>query len=154
MEFKDRIRELRIQRKLTLSQLAAAMNKSEGAIRSWETGRAKPDADSLVKLSSFFGCTTDYLLGLSDLAMLPDKNAENMANIARACIYYWSMQMHDVYTEIEKAERRLSELENERDQLQEYLTKKREEYSVIDSKVSEFEKELALYSPQKKNNFC
>jgi len=31
----------------------------------WEVGKAKPDADTLIKLSEIFDCSTDYLLGLS-----------------------------------------------------------------------------------------
>ena len=65
LEFKDVIKGLRINSEITTSQLAAAMGKSEGAIRSWETGRAKPDADTLIKLSEYFQCSVDYLLGLS-----------------------------------------------------------------------------------------
>ncbi len=95
MELKDRIRELRIKRNLTLSQLAAAMGKSEGAIRSWETGRAKPDADSLVKLSDFFCCTVDYLLGRSDTITSSTKASE-------VFIYYLQTQMDVLRVEIEE----------------------------------------------------
>ena len=52
------------------SQLGAAMNKSEGAVRSWETGKAKPDAETIIKLAAFFKCSTDYLLGISDFKTL------------------------------------------------------------------------------------
>ena len=66
MEFKDRLRALRESRQLSAARLAGDFDKSEGAIRMWETGRTKPDADTLIKLASYFDCTTDYLLGLSD----------------------------------------------------------------------------------------
>jgi len=42
------------------------LGKSDAAIRMWETGKSKPDADTLVKLSFYFDCSVDYLLGLSD----------------------------------------------------------------------------------------
>ena len=66
MEFSDVLRSLRESRKLSAAQLAGAFEKSEGAIRMWETGRSKPDADTLIKLAQYFNCTTDYLLGLSE----------------------------------------------------------------------------------------
>ena len=65
-EFKDRLRQFRAERELSAAQIAVVFNKSEGAIRMWETGRAKPDADTLIKLAEFFNCSTDYLLGLTE----------------------------------------------------------------------------------------
>ncbi|MCL1819478.1 MAG: helix-turn-helix domain-containing protein [Oscillospiraceae bacterium] len=66
MEFKDRIKALRMENNMTQSKLAATLDKSEGAIRAWEIERSKPDVDTLITLAEYFGCTTDYLLGLSD----------------------------------------------------------------------------------------
>jgi len=66
MEFKDRLRLLREERQKSAAQLAGEFEKSEGAIRMWETGKSKPDADTLIALAKYFNCTTDYLLGLSD----------------------------------------------------------------------------------------
>lgn len=67
MEFKDRIKKLRLEYDLSYTQLASRYGKSEAAVRSWETGRTKPDADTLIKLSEYFDCSIDYLLGLSDI---------------------------------------------------------------------------------------
>lgn len=66
MEFKSRIKQLRMEKKFTHTQLASQFGKTEAAVRAWETGRTKPDADTLIILAEYFGCTTDYLLGLSD----------------------------------------------------------------------------------------
>lgn len=69
MEFKDRIRQLRIEKDMSPAQLAAIFDnkKSEAAIRAWELGRSKPDADTLLILAQHFDCSTDYLLGISNL---------------------------------------------------------------------------------------
>lgn len=72
MEFKDRIKILREEEKISYTELGAEFGKTEAAIRSWEVGRTKPDADTLIKLTKRFGCTTDYLLGLSNI-----KNQDN-----------------------------------------------------------------------------
>ena len=71
MEFKERLKQLRIERDIPVTQLAATLKKTEGAIRMWEIGKSKPDIDSLTQLAQIFDCTSDYLLGLSDF-----KNAE------------------------------------------------------------------------------
>jgi transcriptional regulator with XRE-family HTH domain len=65
MEFKDRIKQLRTDKGFTHTQLASQFDKSEAAVRAWETGRNKPDADTLIELAKYFDCTTDFLLGLS-----------------------------------------------------------------------------------------
>jgi Predicted transcription factor, homolog of eukaryotic MBF1 len=66
MEFKDRIKMLREQKGINLTQLAVAFDLKEAGVRSWENGRTKPGADTLIKLAKYFECSTDYLLGLSD----------------------------------------------------------------------------------------
>ena len=65
-EFKDRIKLLREGKNITPTQLGALFDKTESAARAWELGRSKPDADTLIKLARYFGCSTDYLLGLSE----------------------------------------------------------------------------------------
>jgi len=66
MEFKDRIKILRTEKDITTTQLANIIEKTDSAIRAWEYGRTKPDCDTLIKLATYFDCTTDYLLGLSE----------------------------------------------------------------------------------------
>lgn len=66
MEFKDRIKNLRLKKNLSQAQLANDVNKGESAIRAWESGRAKPDADTLMFLASYFDCSIDYLMGRSN----------------------------------------------------------------------------------------
>jgi len=81
MEFKDRLKLLRTMKELSFSQLATEFKKTEAAIRSWELGRNKPDADTLIKLSEYFDVSVDYLLGLSDYFGKDDfQSAVNRAN--------------------------------------------------------------------------
>lgn len=42
MEFKDRLKALRLKRNYSFSMLAAIMHKSEGAIRSWDPWKGVP----------------------------------------------------------------------------------------------------------------
>lgn len=65
MDFKDNIKRIREDNSVSFVDLAKEFGKSEAAIRAWELGRSKPDADTLIGLAKYFNCTTDYLLGLS-----------------------------------------------------------------------------------------
>lgn len=55
-------REQRIEAGITVTQAAAALGVSRTTISNWETGKKKPTADNIVKMSEVYGCTTDKLL--------------------------------------------------------------------------------------------
>jgi transcriptional regulator with XRE-family HTH domain len=55
-------REQRIEAGITVTQAAAALGVSRTTINNWETGKKKPTADNIVKMSEVYGCTTDKLL--------------------------------------------------------------------------------------------
>lgn len=67
-----RIKELRSKFGLTQQQLAYETGLSVAGIQSIETGRAKPNVETLVKLADRFNCTTDYLLG-RDIESIEEK---------------------------------------------------------------------------------
>ncbi|MGN1104355.1 MAG: helix-turn-helix transcriptional regulator [Candidatus Coproplasma sp.] len=64
--FKERLKELRVERKLSQADLAKELNVSQRSISSWETGFRQPDFETLERIAKFFDVTTDYLLGLGD----------------------------------------------------------------------------------------
>ena len=66
MEFKERLKDLRQQKKLSQMQLAIKLNLSQSAIAKWELGKTEPTASAIIALAKFFNETTDYLLGLED----------------------------------------------------------------------------------------
>lgn len=59
------IRAERARKGLTIKEVADAINVHENAVSRWESGETKPRADSLIKLSRLFGCSPEYLLGLT-----------------------------------------------------------------------------------------
>jgi len=77
VEFKDRIKLLRETSNLSLTQLALEFGKTEAAVRAWELGRTKPEADTIIKLSKFFNCSTDYILGLSNIKTYDEQQNVN-----------------------------------------------------------------------------
>lgn len=66
MEFKERLKELRIENNLSQMQLAQKTGLSQSAIAKWELGKTEPTASAIITLAKFFNETTDYILGLLD----------------------------------------------------------------------------------------
>ena len=66
MEFKDKLKELRISKNLSQMQLSVQTGLSQSAIAKWELGKTEPTASAIITLASFFGESTDYVLGLED----------------------------------------------------------------------------------------
>ena len=64
--FCDRLKALRIEKKLSQPELAKLVGVSNGMISFWENGVNEPTITNLVKLSQIFEVTTDYILGLED----------------------------------------------------------------------------------------
>ena len=57
-----KIRELRKQKQLTVSELAEIMNSSENAIFKWQRGECLPTVDNLVVLSKVFETSLDDIV--------------------------------------------------------------------------------------------
>lgn len=64
--FAKRIRELRIEHKLTQKELAHNLNVLARTISYWEQGRQECDFSTLIKIAKYFNVSIDFLLGLSD----------------------------------------------------------------------------------------
>lgn len=58
----NRIKELRIKKGFTQSQLADELGFTSQTISNWESGAREPDIDALVHLAFLFDVTLDYLL--------------------------------------------------------------------------------------------
>lgn len=62
----NRVKLLRMERNLNQVQLGDLVGLSQQSVSRIEKDSTKITADTLVRLSSYFGVTTDYLLGLTD----------------------------------------------------------------------------------------
>lgn len=67
MEFKDRLIKLRKELNLTQEELAQKIGYTRTAISAWEIGRNEPSNADIIKLAEYFGVSTDYLLGKTDI---------------------------------------------------------------------------------------
>lgn len=66
-EFSSRLKELINEKGLSLRDLAADMGVTFTALSDWQRGNKTPRADSIVILARYFGVSSDYLLGLTNV---------------------------------------------------------------------------------------
>jgi transcriptional regulator with XRE-family HTH domain len=69
-DFGYRLRALRKQKKLTQTQVASRLNLSKTTISGYENNIKTPSVDTLIQLSSLYGVSTDYLLGIENRPLL------------------------------------------------------------------------------------
>lgn len=73
--FRQRLKLLRSQKLISQKALADALYVSQQTIAKWETDRATPNPEMVVKIADYFNCSTDYLLGRVDYPELVIKKA-------------------------------------------------------------------------------
>lgn len=61
-----RIKELRLSYNLNQVQFANKLSVAKQTVSNWENNNIQPSIDMLLKISDFYGVTTDYLLGRDD----------------------------------------------------------------------------------------
>lgn len=66
MEFKERLKNLRKEKKYTQVMLSEMLNYGYTAIANYESGRNEPSIADLKKIAAIFDVSLDYLLGVSD----------------------------------------------------------------------------------------
>lgn len=64
--YKQRIRELRKERKLTHEDIGRLLNTTKQYYSRYETTDIQLPIEHLITLAKFYGVTTDYILGLDD----------------------------------------------------------------------------------------
>lgn len=65
--FGERLKELRNEKNLSQKDLAKILGTTNSSVCDWETDRAQPDMEMLVRLGDFFNVSIDYLLGRTDI---------------------------------------------------------------------------------------
>ena len=65
----NRIRQLREERHMTQVRLSVELGVSQETISSYEKQKHYPSFAQLVKLSTLFSASIDYIMGLSDIRM-------------------------------------------------------------------------------------
>ena len=62
----DRIKELREQTGMSARKFAEIIGIKYTTYYGYESGTREPGSQTVTKICNYFGCTADYLLGLSD----------------------------------------------------------------------------------------
>lgn len=75
-----RIKELRKEQGWSQQQLADLLFVNQTAVSQWERGATMPEPQTLLRLSSIFDVSTDYLLGRSDEKKPPVKDERQVAD--------------------------------------------------------------------------
>lgn len=67
LKFHEILKELRNEKGFTQKSVAEALGISKTCYAGYEQGYREPDFKMLVKIAEFFGVTTDFLLGRTDI---------------------------------------------------------------------------------------
>lgn len=65
MNLPKAIRDQREKRGLTQTELATALNRTQGAVSQWELGKTEPDFESLAAMDELFGQSPGFILALA-----------------------------------------------------------------------------------------
>ena len=76
------LKKIREERKITQIKLSTDLGVSQELISRYEIGSSFPQPNMLIRLSQYFNCSVDYLLGLTDIPtpikyLLADYNNED-----------------------------------------------------------------------------
>ena len=63
----ERLRELRKIKNVTQKQVSEMLGLNERTYRQYEAGEIDPPSSKTIKLADFFQCSTDYLLGRTNI---------------------------------------------------------------------------------------
>lgn len=91
VEFGSRLKNLRVQNKLTQGELARKIGVTKSVISAYENGLRLPSYVTLVSISKAFNVTTDFLLGIEntdskhiiDLSGLTDEEISALQNLIK-----------------------------------------------------------------------
>lgn len=61
------IKDIRLRKGLTQSEVASALGVSSVVYSRYENGKRQPSIDTLIQMADIFGVTVDYLLGRQDI---------------------------------------------------------------------------------------
>ena len=79
MSIHQNLRDLRTARNLTQEQVAAQLNVTRQAVSSYESGRTRPDIDTLLRLAEIYQVSLDQILYGQDQALAHPRRLRTLA---------------------------------------------------------------------------
>ena len=76
LSFGEKIRLRREERELTQQQLGSALNMTQRKVSYMERDKYEPSLEDLRSICTFFGVSSDYLLGFSKALPYPRRNGK------------------------------------------------------------------------------
>ena len=67
MTFEGRLKNLRLERRLTMQEVAIKIGLAKSSYAAYEGGHRNPPVDKLIALAQLFQVSTDFILGLTDI---------------------------------------------------------------------------------------
>lgn len=61
--FSKRLKELRLKKGLTQTELGEKVGVKQNTFTNWENGKREPNFENLIKLADFFEVSLDWLFG-------------------------------------------------------------------------------------------
>ncbi len=65
-KFRDRLKDLRMEKSLSQAKLAKCIGVTQKAIDFWEKGLNEPKVSYIIELAKYFNVSSDYLIGLAN----------------------------------------------------------------------------------------
>lgn len=93
-----RLRELRLQRHITMKQLGSVLGLAESTISLYETGKRQPDLDTLVRFANYFDVSVDYILGRKLPAERSNNKMEDVFDPEKMSLRQW-LEQHGLLEE-------------------------------------------------------
>lgn len=89
VHFGSRLRNLRLQNKMTQAELAKKLGLTKSVISAYETGLRLPSYETLISIADIFKVSSDYLLGIEtkdriDLSGLSEIEINALLNLIKA----------------------------------------------------------------------
>jgi transcriptional regulator with XRE-family HTH domain len=66
MDYKKRLKDLRIDRDITQTEIAKILDVKQSAVSKYELGLREYKVDDIIKLCEFYNISADYILGFTD----------------------------------------------------------------------------------------
>ena len=93
----ENLRKIRESKNITQLKLATDLGVTQELISRYELGSSFPQPNMLIKLSKYFNCSVDYLLGITDIPTPVKYLTSNSQNIESGELYrkYNSLSAED-----------------------------------------------------------
>jgi transcriptional regulator with XRE-family HTH domain len=73
MDYKERLKNLRVDKDVTQSQIANLLGVKQSAISKYELGLREYKVEDIIKLCNYYNVSADYILGLSKEMPYPER---------------------------------------------------------------------------------